>query len=78
MPTVKDLISAKNRKLITVSNVSCSTGGSVALENSFNCFSGLANGEDYYMNSSASGVTIDPTFQKVGRSINATTITKGF
>jgi len=64
-------------EFVTSANDAYTAGDSVPLTDRFTGFSGLANGLDYYINADASGLTIDSTYQKVGKAINDTTILKG-
>lgn len=63
-------------EFITSANASYTAGDSVPLTDRFTGFSSLLNGVDYYINSTATALTLDSTYQKVGKAINATTILK--
>ena len=63
-------------EFITSANKNYNVGDSVSIVNTFTGFTGLLNGVDYYINSTGSGLTADPTYQKVGKAINTTTIIK--
>lgn len=63
-------------EFITSANASYDTDDNVPVVSTFTGFSSLNNGLDYYINSAADGLTIDDTYQKVGKAINDTTIIK--
>jgi len=63
-------------KFVTSTNASYTTDDNVPITGAFTGFSGLIAGLDYYINSAANSVTVDSTYQKVGKAINATTIIK--
>lgn len=64
-------------EFVTSANAAYTAGDSVPLTDRFTGFSGLANGLDYYINADASGLTVDSTYQKIGKAITDTTILKG-
>lgn len=63
-------------EFITSANASYNVGDNVPIVERFTGFSSLTAGIDYYINAAASGLTIDSTYQKVGKAINDTTIIK--
>lgn len=65
-----------HNEFITSANAAYSADDSVPIVSKFTGFSSLTPGVDYYMNSSATGLSIVSTYQKVGKAINDTTIIK--
>jgi len=63
-------------EFITSANTTYNIDVSVPIVDVFTGFSSLLNGLDYYINADASGLTINSTYQKVGKAINDTTIIK--
>ena len=63
-------------EFITSANQGYTVGQSVPLVSAYTGFSSLKNGVDYYINSTATGVVEETTFQKVGKAISDTTILK--
>jgi hypothetical protein len=63
-------------EFVTSSNSSISAGANIPLVSAFTGFLSLISGNDYYINSAATGLTLANTYQKVGKAISSTKIIK--